>query len=379
MFFLKKNSKIAKKRSFSFFWQVKKGNCLSCLQSCTLFYKGRKKKRRQKRAKNLQEERSKKWLSPLLENNALVGFFGFFYLVFFISRQIFFFALNLEQIKTCLLAKYTTLQNCNNSLLSTQGHENESSKNSDWCTNQKRKGHHRNKRLSRKLMQKQMTRKYVTIETGSQTHCTKSKTNRFKENKKRCYRPTWSSRQKETWKEKTLSLNSFQGNCSKQSNTQSLSKTSSSSNSRKEGNLSYRIGNQLEEKQNRQPMSGCFSASGRIRRRSSWERSFFFFSFQRKRTAPCSRNSVCLRHTNFFMRLLCHCISVFIFVFSEFKIRIRQRSNCCFTPFKILKNSFLCLSVPKCSHGLSQCRQSTGPSSSFCMRGKMISNNKLKS
>lgn len=247
-------------------------------------------------------------------------------------NQRIFTTLDFIQIERSQQTKNSTLLNSNNSFQGTQCHQNTSCNSSQGCSLQKRTSNNRNQRQRSKQMKQKMTSKKITIKSSSQTNCSKTITYRFQLDKKRCHWPGRSTRQKETYKTYSLTTNSQKSNGSQQSNTLSLSKPSSSCNSRKKRNLPKTICSQQEKKQSTQPNNCCFSSSFR-------------------KGSPCCRRSICEpSQRNVLTNLI---------VFST------QRSSIPFiTPFQM--NTLQSLSIPKSNHSFTKPRNSTV--SCLCMR-----------
>ncbi len=166
------------------------------------------------------------------------------------------------------------MQNCNNCFKCTQCHQNGHRKNSQWCSLQKRGTQYRNQSQRCKQMKKLMSPKHVTIQSSSQTNCTKSITDRLQKNKQRSHRPPRSTRQKQTYKFFSLTNNSEVSNCTQQPNTETQCKSGLSGNSCKQRNQAKRIAENLQKKQNPKPNSSSFSA---------------FF----RKCCPCPRQTIC--------------------------------------------------------------------------------------
>lgn len=241
-----------------------------------------------------------------------------------------FFTQNFVQIKTCLEYKNTTLLKRNNCFQCTQCHQNSNKLNCNWCTYQERKQANWNKTQGSEQMKLQMTCELVTVKSSSLTNSTESITNRFKLNEERSHRPTRTTRQKETYKTYTLTLNSQISNSTKLCNTHSQSKSSSSSNCRKKGNQPKRVTYLLKKELGTQPNNSCFPS---------------FFG----KISPRSRQTICI-----------HSIKRKIF-FNIFRI---NRTILFSSPLQM--NTFQCLSIPKSTNRFTQSRQCT--ISCLCMR-----------
>ena len=199
-----------------------------------------------------------------------------------------------------------------------------------------------------------MTSKKITIQTCPQTNRTKSVTNRFKQNKQRCHRPTRSTRKKQTNKTNTLTTNPLESNCTQQCNTLSLCKPSSSSNCTEQRNQSKRITNQQEEKQNCYPKSCCFSSVSRER-------------------SPCSGRTICLK-TSEKKCVISLPESLFLGALSTIEVLLstaEERTSVFCTPFQM--NTFQSLCIPKTKHRFLKTRGSTIPCLSMRMILGMIS------
>ena len=187
-----------------------------------------------------------------------------------------------------------------------------------------------------------MSSKHITVESSPQTNRTKSITNRFQLNEKRCHRPTRSTRQEKSYKANSLTTDSHISNCRKQSNTLTQRKTCSTSNSRKKRYLSKRITYLQKEKQDRQPHYRSFTTGQRI-------------------SSPSRRQT----------------ISVHLKTVLVKNHRRRQRAVSSLTPLQM--NTFQCLCVPKKTNRFTKTRKSTISCSSTRVICQMISSLDLNS
>jgi hypothetical protein len=176
-------------------------------------------------------------------------------------------------------------------------------------------------------VKQKMTSKLITIKSSPLTNCSKSITNRFKQNEKWSYWPAWTTWLKETYKLGSLTSNSQICNCKKQRNTLSQSKTGSPCNCRLKRHQSKRITNNQKKKLCRNPYSSCFAI---------------------RYTSPSSRLTICINFSQ--MRNLFFCVIPTV---------------CIKTPFYC--NTFLCLSIPKKKYRFTKTRKCIIYSSSIRM------------
>lgn len=244
------------------------------------------------------------------------------------------------QIERCKQTKYSTLQNSNNCFLSGQSHLNTYDHNSKRCSNQRWKGYNRYETQGCKLMKQLMSSKQVTIKSCPQTNSTKSVTNRFKQNKKRCHWPTRTAGLKKANKTNTLTTNPQISNCTKLCNTQPQCKSCSSSNSRKQRHLTKRVTYQQKKKQCTQPNNCCFSSFFRKKCPSSWQ-------------------------------AICQYFDIFFFIVQG------NRTILFSSPLQM--NTLQCLSIPKTCHRFTKPRLCTIPRLCIRMICRMISSQNLNS
>lgn len=192
-------------------------------------------------------------------------------------------------------------------------------------------------------MEQQVTRKHITVKSGSLTNSTESVTNRLKLDKKRCHRPTRTTRLKKTYKTYSLSANPLVCNCRKLSNTLSQCKSCSPCNSRQKRYLSKRVTNLQKKEQSRLPYHSCFSTRKGI-------------------SSPCSRQTVCC-FESFGTQRKC---KVFILLCA-----LNKRTISGLTPLQM--NTFLSLSIPKKTNRFTKTRKSTVQSKCKIMIIGMIS------
>lgn len=174
-----------------------------------------------------------------------------------------FLAKHFGYVEAPLLTEDPTLQNSYNGFQSTQCHQDSCCDNSNRSTKQNWGTKHGYQGLRSKQMKQLMTPKHVTILSGTQTNCSESITNGFKQNKQWCHGPTWSARLKLTNKADTLTTHTQKGNSCLKSNTHSQRKPSLSSNCCTKWYQSKRVTPLLEKKQHAQPNNCGFSSSVR--------------------------------------------------------------------------------------------------------------------
>jgi len=239
------------------------------------------------------------------------------------------------EVKSPLQTEYTTLLYNYKSFLCTLSHQNSCCNYSKRSSEQQRGAKHWNQRQRCKQMQQQVPCKLVTIKSSSKTNCTESVTNRFQQNEKRSHRPTRSTRLELTYKAHTLTFYSQKSNCTLQSNTHPLGKSSLSCNSRTKRYQPKRVTYLQKEEKYTKPNYSCFPLNIRESTPSS------------RLTVRVNRNIV----TRYLVRIY--------FPFGE-----RSRTSTLLTPFQM--NTFQSLSVPKTTHRFTKTRQST--ISSLCPR-----------